>query len=173
MKTNHITFLFHLVREIPYGDFGLRSAEAVLENKKGSCSGKHLLLGRLYELGGLEVAYMMGKTNFRSLNPFLPEHLKLSHDVFDFHNFLKVRIKRSWYSVDATFDSAFMKFGFAVNIDWRADENCKIAFKTIDPVKVSNLVQAKKAAIDSLSMSQREERERFFKSFVGWARSIQ
>ena len=42
-----VTEVYHAVRQLPYGGVGVRSAEAVLTARTGSCSGKHLALALL------------------------------------------------------------------------------------------------------------------------------
>lgn len=163
-----IVFLFELVREIPYGNIGKRSLSAVLEQKKGSCSGKHLLLGNLYELLGLKVKYMMGKTNLRDLNRIFPSELRLAEDVIDFHNYLKICPESNWLTVDATFDSALAKLGLPVNKEWQGDKDCRLAFRVESEVEVSDLLEAKRQALASLPERKKRLRDDAFSRIEQW-----
>jgi len=171
-KIEKIIFLFELVRDIPYGNIGKRKILEVLEQKRGSCSGKHLLLGKLYELLGLKVKYMMGKTNLKNFNKLIPEKLCLKEDVFDYHNYIKVYINNKWLVVDATFDSALKCLGFPVNDKWFADRDCQLAFETIDNNEVVDLSDAKIKALSGLTKAQRIKRYNFFQNFISWLERI-
>lgn len=50
-----IVTLFELGRDIPYGDIGSRDPMAVLKIRKGTCSGKHFVLGYMLEKMGVEI----------------------------------------------------------------------------------------------------------------------
>lgn len=167
-KIEKVIFLFELVREIPYGNIGKRGILEVLEQKKGSCSGKHLLLGYLCELLGLKVKYMMGKTNLKDFNKMLPDELCLEKDVFDYHNYLKICINNKWVLVDATFDSSLKCIGFPVNDKWFADRDCQLAFETIENNEVMDLLDSKVKALSNLTEAQRIKRSKFFQNLIEW-----
>jgi len=170
-KNQKIISLFEMVRDIPYDVIGSREASEVLEKKKGTCSGKHLLLGRLFELIGIEVKYMMCLTKFNFIQNSFPEKLKKmldKEDIFDYHNFLKIKNESKWIVVDATFDLPLKDYGLPVNSHWDGLSNCKIALQPIKICTVSNLSFEKQNAIDRLSKEQQQKREEFIKKMCNW-----
>lgn len=163
-----VVFLFNLVREIPYGNIGVREVQEVLSRKQGSCSGKHVLLGQLYELASVPVKYMMGMTDLQLLNSLLPADRRIREPVYDFHNFLKIRIAARWRVVDATFDSALGPLGLPINYEWSGKSDCRLAFAMTDVAEVADIVASKKQALASLSKHNRLRRKQAFKNLMDW-----
>jgi len=174
-KNQKIISLFEMVRDIPYDVIDSREASEVLEKKKGTCSGKHLLLGKLFELIDIEVKYMMCLTKFNFIQNSFPDKLTKmldKEDIFDYHNFLKIKSKSKWILVDATFDLPLKDYGVPVNSYWDGLSNCKIALQPIKIYTVSNLSFEKQNAIDRLSKEQQQKREVFIKKMCNWFNEI-
>jgi len=167
-----IISVFEIVRDIPYGTINnSRDFCSVLKNNKGTCSGKHLLLGRLYELMGIKVKYMMCETKFNFIKIKLPKYLQKTlnrKEIIDYHNFIKIRQNSKWINVDATFDLSLKKYSSAVNHNWDGISNCQIAFKPIDIFETENLKQEKGELINLLTNKQKKEREVFLKKLSDW-----
>ncbi|KPJ56627.1 hypothetical protein AMJ49_04375 [Parcubacteria bacterium DG_74_2] len=167
-----IISIFEIVRDIPYGVIDKsRNFCSVLENHKGTCSGKHLLLGRLYELMGIKVKYMMCETRFNFIKIELPEDLQKILDrkeIIDYHNFIKIRQNSKWINVDATFDLPLKKYSPAVNHSWNGVFDCQIAFKLVNIFETKNLKKEKVRLINFLTNKQQKEREAFFEKLSNW-----
>lgn len=84
-----VTAVYHAIRQLPYGGVGsLRSAEAVLSTRTGSCSGKHLALALLLrKLGHNDVEIVTYHCDFAAaICDSVELKLKLPRDVHDFHH---------------------------------------------------------------------------------------
>jgi len=166
--------IFEVVRDIPYGNIGSRSPLQVLKKRKGSCSGKHLLLGYLYQNMGIQVQYMMCLTKFNFIQDLLPDNLKLilkKHEIYDYHNYLRIFVDE-WLDVDATFDNPLKNYGFPVNDKWDCASHCKIAFRPIEVYQVNDLIEEKKEAIKRLPREKQKIRKIFLKQMDKWMESI-
>ena len=84
-----VAAVYHAVRRLPYGGVGkLRSAEAVLNARTGSCSGKHLALALLLrKLGHNDVEIVTYHCDFATaISDDVKLKPKLPRDVHDFHH---------------------------------------------------------------------------------------
>lgn len=163
-----------MVRDIPYGDIGSRDPMKVLEKKMGTCSGKHLLLGGLYQAMGIRVKYMMCLTKFNFIENALPEHLRemlARHEIYDYHNYLRI-FEDTWIDVDATFDMPLKKYGFSVNNNWDCSSDCDLAFEPLEIYQVDNLVKQKKEALCKLTSADRKLRKDFIRDLSRWMKTL-
>jgi len=165
--------LFTFVRDLPYIVGGVRTANAALLVGGGSCSGKHLFLGRLFSMAGLEVRYMMGMAVIDERNPWrIPNELRsllYSSPVVDFHNFLYVKLYK-WLRVDATFPRWLGKYGFVVNEGWKGVGDCDLTLHVDQELSVDCLATAKEQALASLTPEQRRRRGAFLAGLATWMR---
>lgn len=169
-KQQKIITLFELVRDIPYGNIGSRNPKKVWEHQKGTCSGKHLLLGKLYEAVGIKVKYMMCLSKFNFLQIKFPKDIQLilrKHAIPDYHNFLKI-FNKKWITVDATFDSRLKKRGFPVNLNWDGKKNCIIAFKPLKVLEVRDVIAEKKRKLNELPKEIQDIRKDFINKVSKW-----
>jgi hypothetical protein len=111
--------LFRLVRDMPYRRPADNRPETLIAEWCGTCSGKHVLLGRL--LGEIGVASRLMIATYRytwrpatELPPDLAAIL-VAGPVPDVHNFLEIAWEDVWLPVDATWSSAAGRLGFAYN----------------------------------------------------------
>ncbi len=163
-----IISVFEMVRDIPYGFIGSRDPLLVLKKRKGTCSGKHLLLGYLYQSMGVGVKYMMCLTKFNFIKNIMPYELKSilgKNEIYDYHNYLRIFVGE-WLDVDITFDLPLKKYGFVINDNWDCTS------KPIEIYCVSNLVGEKEKALSAFSKDERESRDCFIKQMSIWAESI-
>lgn len=173
-NTQKIVALFETVRDIPYGDIGSRDPFLVLKKRRGTCSGKHQLLGFLYQAMGVPVRYMMCRTSFQCLKNILPDSLKQileSHDIVDYHNYLLILMNK-WLVVDVTFDRPLARYGFPVNDNWDGLSNCTIAFPPIKVFQVKDMIEEKHKAINALPEEEQELRSAFIKQLSEWMDSL-
>ena len=173
-RQQRLIALFETVRDIPYGYIGTRDPLQVLKKSKGTCSGKHLLLGYLFQTMGIEVKYMMCLTKLNFLKEILPDELYAilqDKEVYDCHNFLRVHINK-WLDVDVTFDAPLERYGFPVNRDWNGTSDCEIAFKPIKIFEVTDLLKEKKHALDKFPEEMQKARLMFIKRLSNWLDEI-
>ncbi|HZZ44816.1 MAG TPA: transglutaminase domain-containing protein, partial [Tepidisphaeraceae bacterium] len=115
--------IYHAVRNLPYGSIGQRDPADVLTNRRGSCSGKHLLLRNLLRRTGHEAHIITMFTHFESrLTPhpsFPPElnDLLTQGQVPDFHHYVRARPTPDspWLNLDATWHDPLTPYSFPVN----------------------------------------------------------
>ena len=167
--------IYHAVRNIPYGRAGKRDPIAVLENHRGSCSGKHVLLRDLLRIAGYEAKVVTIHTYFNKaipLLPSLPDDLSTmirDREVDDYHHFVRIRISGQWLNLDATWQDALGEHEFPVNTDWDGTGHTAIASATIKEYPaVEDIAAFKQKLIASLSPEARENREKFFDKLTSW-----
>ncbi len=99
--------------------------------KKGSCSGKHYLLGFFCEQLYLPVTYLTYPFYWSELNVKLPDDIKkLAEEMpLQYHLAIKVKLNPDKESIffDATWDSPLAKAGFCVNRIKEKPENAQNA----------------------------------------------
>ncbi len=109
---------FEWIRDMPFevrkGEKGyLADITYILRERRGSCSPKHYLLGRIYEKMGLDVVYMIHPFLWQDQNIDFPNSLKkLSKRMpMCFH----LNISANNLLFDATWDPPLARAGFIVN----------------------------------------------------------
>jgi hypothetical protein len=160
-----IVSLFEKVRDIPYGYINSRNPLDVYNQNKGTCSGKHELLKALYEELNIPVKNFIVKHNFKDLPNDISKLLG-PKDMFDLHNFLKIKINNKWITVDATWDKDLEELGFPVNHKWDGKSDMQLAVKTQEEVReVKDPIASKVEFINQLPKDVRIEREMALKAF--------
>jgi len=165
--------LFETVRDIPYGSISSRDSGQVLAQRRGTCSGKHLLLRQLFQANSLPVKLMMCRTTLNGLDVDLPDELTdllAQGKVPDFHNYLRVDTGH-WVDVDATFDAPLARHGFVVN-EWDGRSDCHTALPAFESWEVEDLFVEKEAALASLSDAERTRRREFIDPFSSWLETL-
>src|SRR5687767_14673548 len=93
---------FALVREMPYERASDVRGETLVNEWRGTCSGKHLLLAQLLGELGHDSMFMTALHEFTPVNsPWLPPHLLAEVQrapVADVHNFLMVEAESGWFA---------------------------------------------------------------------------
>jgi transglutaminase-like putative cysteine protease len=134
--------IYHAVRNIPYGSTGIRNPVAVIENRRGSCSGKHMLLRDLLRLTDCEAEVITIHTHFNRAIPLAPSFpddlatLIRDGEIDDYHHFVRARIDDQWLNLDATWQDALGAPGIVTSTErpWPGD----IAI-TIAPITTANI----------------------------------
>ena len=167
--------IYHAVRNIPYGGIGERNPLAVLENRRGSCSGKHVLLRDLLRAAGYEAEVITIYTHLNKTIPLLssfPDDLSLmvrDEEIKDYHHFVRIRIDGQWLNLDATWHDALRDHGFPVNMNWNGTGHTTVAASTIEEYPaVEDLAVFKQELIAALTPEAREKREQFFEKLTSW-----
>lgn len=123
---------FELVRDIPYTRASSRDPEIIIEEWRGTCSGKHYLLKELFsELG--YASRLIACTAVENIDPKktfgkLRKLLKQSNGRFvDVHNYLILELPDGEMIVDATWPISTKGMGTVVNEHFILGEDQKIA----------------------------------------------
>lgn len=123
---------FLLVRDMPYTRASSRDPETIIHEWRGTCSGKHYLLKRLFaELG--YTSRLIACTTVTYIDPQkvrgkLRKLLEQSEGRFvDVHNYLILELPETEMIVDATWPLATRDMGTVVNERFVLGENHRIA----------------------------------------------
>ena len=129
---------FSLVRDMPYRRASDRRPETTIKEWRGTCSGKHYLLGTLFHELGL-VSRIMACTTATLVNPDqVPETLQSLYDAanrrfVDVHNYLLVTLPQgNRMIVDATWPLSARKSGMLVNESFIMGQDQQIAAEPIE-----------------------------------------
>jgi hypothetical protein len=128
---------FFLVRDMPYTRASSRDLETIIHEWRGTCSGKHYLLKKLFaELGyqsKLIACTTVNHIDPRSVHGKLRKLLEGSNGRFvDVHNYLILELPDGGeIIVDATWPLATKEMGLVVNEDFVLGVNHQIATKPI------------------------------------------
>lgn len=174
-----IVAVYHAVRNIPYGAVGQRDPRAVLANRIGSCSGKHLLLSDLLRAIGHQTQLVTVFTHFNELVPdheSYPEELRdlVRHaEVPDFHHFVRARRGGAWVQLDATWHDRLAAYGFPVNAGWTGRGDTKLAARPLREYPATDdLIALKEQLLLELTPGERALRTRFFGLLANWMASL-
>jgi hypothetical protein len=123
---------FTLVRDMPYTRASSRDSETIIGEWRGTCSGKHYLLKKLFaELG--YASRLIACTTVTHIDPKdvrgkLRKLLEQSNGRFvDVHNYLILELPEGEMIVDATWPLATKGMGTIVNENFVLGENQQIA----------------------------------------------
>jgi len=128
---------FLLVRDMPYTRASSRDHETIIEEWRGTCSGKHYLLKALFaELG--YTSRLIACTTVAHIEPKdvrgkLRKLLEQSNGRFvDVHNYLILELPDGEMTVDATWPISTKGMGTVVNEHFVLGENHKIACEPLE-----------------------------------------
>ena len=131
---------FALVRDMPYRRASSRKPEAIIEEWRGTCSGKHYLLADIFRELGLESRVIMCTHRFTAENtghfPAGLRDLVAQGPVPDVHTYLRVNTAGGWMVVDATWPSSAGPLGMTVNREFRPGSDMTIACDPIETLPV-------------------------------------
>ena len=131
---------FALVRDMPYKRASSRKPESIIEEWRGTCSGKHYLLAGIFRELGLESQVMMCTHRFTPGNtrhfPAELRELVAEGPVPDVHTYLRVNTAQGWTVVDATWPNSAGPLGMTVNHDFRPGSDMTLACDPIDTLPV-------------------------------------
>ncbi len=174
--------VFEHIRDIPYylvpqiADPEVWAA-SILAANKGSCSPKHYLLGMLFNRMGLEVKYVSYPFLWdkQSIN-YPPELAELAKgSPISYHGVCKAKIDGQWVLVDATWDSALKKAGFAVNLNWDGKSQTKNAVLPLEEVIHDGLQNRLDFVAQKRSLYTEKEKEiyaKFTEKFNLWLEGL-
>jgi len=128
---------FFLVRDMPYTRASSRDSEVIIHEWKGTCSGKHYLLKKLFAEFGYKSKLIACTTvnhiDPKSVSGKLRKLLEESNGRFvDVHNYLILELPDGGEMiVDATWPLATKEMGLVVNEDFELGVDHQIATKPI------------------------------------------
>ncbi len=159
LKIKEIIKLYNKVQRIPYYCPKERNPDLLLKGRKGSCSEKHLFLGKEFEKLGIPVKYLVIRFDWNNLP--IPKEIisKNEKGSIGWHLALKIKPKNKWIYVDATWDPRLKKAGFLITKNWSGLSDTKFAF----PPK--EIIELKK--VPPKQVKRLENRE-FYKALNKW-----
>lgn len=167
--------VFALVREMPYRRASDRRPETTIREWRGTCSGKHYLLGALLEELGHPTT-LMACTAYvpPELAPRLPPRLRAlleAGPVPDVHNYLRVEGPGGAQVVDATWPLEAAALGIPVNesLDWGRDMllPCEPLEELPVPADVDPQRFKEELLRARFSAEELDRREAFFRAVAG------
>ncbi len=170
--------VFNHIRDIPYALVpeipDLKEwACSILDNDKGSCSPKHILLGLMFEKLGIKVKYGVYPFSWDDPGVKYPQELRKLSKIIPqgYHCAVKALIDGRWVLVDATWDLFVGKLGFPVNLDWDGLSGTLNAVNALDEILFDTAfermeyVRQKKSAF---SEKQKADYAEFIGKFNAW-----
>lgn len=168
--------LFEKVRDIPYAYPTSRDPAEVLQSNRGSCSGKHYLLGAMYNLLNLPARHMICTHRFNESPIVFPDEMQdmlCKNEIVDLHDYLQIEVGGTWVDVDATWEAGLRAFGFPVSEDW--DGTSPMALSVV-PEELT-LVERdperqKETMLSKLTPRQRTLRKQFLEALNRWVQEL-
>lgn len=148
-----------MVQRIPYYCLKERDPDLLLKKQKGSCSEKHLFLGKEFKKLGIPVTHLLIRFDWNDL--LIPREIinKKEDGPVGWHLALKIKPKDKWIYVDATWDPKLKKAGFPTTKNWDGKSDTKFAF----PLK--EIIELKKAPPKQV---KRLENREFYDALNKW-----
>ena len=131
---------FALVRDMPYQRASSRRPESIIEEWRGTCSGKHYALDRIFREMGMDSRVIMCIHRFtRDNTGHFPADLRAlvaQEPVPDVHTYIRVESAQGGMSVDATWPSSAGPLGMLVNQVFNRGKDMTIACDPIETREV-------------------------------------
>ncbi len=127
---------FTLIRDMPYKRASSRSPEAIIEEWRGTCSGKHYVLDGIFRELGMDSRIIMCTHRFtRENTSHFPAELKslvAREPVPDVHTYIRLKTDAGWMIVDGTWPSAAEPLAMPVNRTFVEGRDMTIACDPVD-----------------------------------------
>jgi len=168
--------VFEQVRDLPYGTIGSRDPLEVVRMRRGTCSGKHLLLAHLYRLMDIDVHDMIALHYYEELPrrveypAELAELVTRGGGIPDYHNFIAIYLDDRWVNLDATFDYELRDYVVVNEWDGSADTELSVRAHDIREVKYPLTFKERKLA--EFPSHIREQRAEFLDRFSEWLQAL-
>jgi hypothetical protein len=168
--------VFERVRDVAYAYPASRDPSEVLRSGRGSCSGKHYLLGEMFRLLGLRVRHMICRHRFNesplAFPPPMQEMLR-KNEIVDLHDYLQIALDDEWIDVDATWPSSLREFGFPVTEEWDGKSAMVLSVVAEDLVIAErDPARFKEELLSKLTPRQRTLRKQFLEALNGWVQEL-
>ncbi len=166
---------FALVRDMPYQRASSRAPESVVQEWRGTCSGKHYLLDEIFREEGLESKVIMCTHRFteETTANFPPElqEVVARGPVPDVHTYIRLNTDAGWMTVDATCPTKAAPLGMTVNGVFQPGEDMTLACNPIETYEVPEGRDPqgfKEELIADFCGSQTDDRDRFINGMGEW-----
>lgn len=168
--------VFSRVRDFPYQYPASRDPVEVLRAGRGSCSGKHYLLGELFRMLGLRVRHMMCTHRFNESPLPFPEEMQAilrRNEVIDVHDYLQINVDQAWIDVDCTWEAGLHNFGFPVSDEWDGRQSMLLTVIPEEQTAVDgDPAKAKDEMLSRLTPRQRTLRKQFLEALAKWVQEL-
>ena len=171
---------FHAVRNIAYYSSGNRTPEAVLRDKRGACTAKHILLRDLLRRQGEIADVEIVEGDFAASMPVvnsMPEALRswiLSGGIPDFHCYVVWRGPEREQILDATWHDALEPLGFPVNAAWRGEGDTVLAIQPRHvKARVEDVIGRKERLVSTLAREEAFNRKLFLELLSAWLAELE
>jgi hypothetical protein len=168
--------LFEGVRDIPYCYPASHDPGELLRQGRGSCSGKHYLLGEMFRLLGLPVRHMICTHRFNESPLVFPppmQEMLRKNEIVDLHDYLQIAVDEEWVDVDATWPRSLREFGFPVNEDWDGKRAMLLSVVPEDfAVAERDPERLKEELLAKLTPRQRSLRKQFLEALNNWVQEL-
>lgn len=170
--------IFHDVRSFAYLSDGERDPKIIAARRRGSCTGKHLVLRDLLRHAGYDAEIETVKGDFAA---GLPQHHSMPQDlraviatggITDFHHFVWLNWRGNRILLDATWHDALKPYGFQVNDWWDGSTNTQPALKPdtyLGPHE--DIISFKAACLETLDADLLAQRRSFLGLLSNWIQS--
>ena len=166
---------FALVRDMPYRRASTRAPESVIQEWRGTCSGKHYLLDRIFKEEGMESKLIMCTHRFTEETtadypPNLQEMVARG-PVPDVHTYIRLKTDAGWMTVDATWPAKAAPLGMTVNSDFQPGKDMMLG---CDPIETYEVPEGrdpqgfKEELIEKFCGPQSDDRDRFIIGMGEW-----
>lgn len=166
---------FAVIRDMPYRRANSRRPAAIIEEWRGTCSGKHYLLAEVLAGLGLPCQVMMVTHRFTPENTqHFPDELRMmtaAAPIPDVHTYLLADSPGGRWVVDATWPRRAADLGMAVNHHWTPGRDMLLACQPIDAYPVPagcDPQEFKEALIREFCGGQSEQRDWFIEKMGQW-----
>jgi len=177
----HIS-VFNHVRDIPYALIPelmnpYTGPQDMLACQKGSCSPKHFLLGKMFQLLNIPVRYVSFVFSWKDQALTWPAGLKRKAAKLppDYHLACKAYIRGQWRLLDATWDTPLKAAGAEVNDFWDGKSDTVNAVKPLERIMHDNAEARMRYVFSRESLFSEENnlaREKFGLALNDWLEKI-
>jgi hypothetical protein len=164
--------VFNRIRDIPYAIIpqmrnSLDGPRMLLKEMRGSCSPKHFLLGRMFQMLDLKVRYVTYPFLYSELGTGYPKELAdlAARMPIEYHLACKCFIDGRWVLVDATWDPPLGKAGFPINETWDGKSDTLLAVKPMDVIEHNN-AKGRDALVSDKKSTWRENEKALELEFI-------
>jgi len=168
--------VFERVRDLPYSYPSSRDPAVVLRQGRGSCSGKHYLLGEMFRLLGLQVRHMICTHRFNESPlpfPAAMQEMLRKNEIVDLHDYVQIAVNGGWIDVDATWERGLREFGFPVNEEWDGMRPMVLSVVPEDyAVAERDPERLKEELLSKLTPRQRALRKQFLEALSCWIQEL-
>lgn len=164
-----------MVRDMPYQRTSTREPEAIIQEWRGTCSGKHYLLDQIFREEGLESRVIMCTHRFteKTTGDFPRESREVvaRGPVPDVRTYIRLNTEAGWMTVDVTRPTKAASLGMTVNSVFESGNDMTLACSPIETYEVPegrDPPEFKEELIEIFCGSQTDHRDRFINGLSEW-----